>query len=746
MPKPTAKNRTDRLLASRSAALSFDAGGKPASLDEATRSVAVVASTEQPAMVMDWERWEVVPEVLLMSGCTLPANGRVPFLDSHSRFSVGDVIGSFRDIAVQGGATGPELTGRCYYSATPDGETPYQKTVEGHVTDVSIGYEIEAYTWVEDGKTVLVEGRSFTGPMRVVTAWTLKELSLCPIGADANAKVRNQQTPTPAAGHNKENAMPAQKSKTGGKRKAAQTPAAVMKKRIAAAEAEERAAKARLKALRAEAGEEETTDPELDADGNPVTPADGEGEEDETRADGEEDDDETRADGEEDDADGEGEEDDETRGKGGKRTAPKKGASIAARERARIRGIRTMCASFGISETMENQLIDKGVGLNSARKEVMDMVTTRSRSGGPHVSVGTTEGEKFRAAARDGLLIRCGIAVEKPAPGAENFRGYSLRELARESLVRSGQSSHGDIRAVIGRALTTTDLPMLLQDSTERTLMDAFEKAPENWNLWCEKGQVTDFRTNRAVGVDADLSLLELSQTGEYENGKLSETPEEYKIATYGRKIGITRESIINDDLNSLTVIPRNMGEACAKLIGDIAYGVLVANSKMGDGVALFDKAKHGNLHAAKGGVPTIDGVDAVKLAMSKQKDMQGNLLRILPKFFLAPKALETAAEQFFSTTMGGLYVVGTGDQPLIHNPFGGSVFTRVYEPRLDEDSATSWYMAAQRAVTVFFLNGVETPFMEQYQEPGHDGVFWRVRMDAGAKAMRWQLIAKATK
>lgn len=94
------------------------------------------------------------------------------------------------------------------------------------------------------------------------------------------------------------------------------------------------------------------------------------------------------------------------------------------------------------------------------------------------VSVGRTEKESFRAAVQDSLLLRCGTKLEKPAPGADELQGMTLREIAREMVIRSGQRAGGDIRTIVGRALTTTDMPQLLVETSRRTLMEAYEQAP----------------------------------------------------------------------------------------------------------------------------------------------------------------------------------------------------------------------------------------------------------------------------
>lgn len=179
------------LRASRALALRQDAtSGRPATLDEQSRSVEVVASTEEPVWVMDWESWQPVREVLLMSGCRLPQAGRLVLLDAHSRCSVSNVLGSFRQLRIERNAAGAQLAGRMIFAGTPDVQPAWQKVVEGHLTDVSIGYEVRAFRELKAGETFEADGRVFEGPLRVVTDWALFELSLCPIGADPAAQVR----------------------------------------------------------------------------------------------------------------------------------------------------------------------------------------------------------------------------------------------------------------------------------------------------------------------------------------------------------------------------------------------------------------------------------------------------------------------------------------------------------------------------------------------------------------------------
>jgi len=158
--------------------------------DQATNSVKAVVATELPARVWDWNRYEYINEILLISGVQLPASGQVPMLDTHDRYSVDKVLGSGREFAPEDTPDGTGLVGGLYFGQTERGQEAAGLVKDGHVTDVSAGYEVMASVWIEDGETATVEGKSYTGPLRVVTAWRLLEISLAPIGADPASKVR----------------------------------------------------------------------------------------------------------------------------------------------------------------------------------------------------------------------------------------------------------------------------------------------------------------------------------------------------------------------------------------------------------------------------------------------------------------------------------------------------------------------------------------------------------------------------
>jgi hypothetical protein len=71
-------------------------------------------------------------------------------------------------------------------------------------------------------------------------------------------------------------------------------------------------------------------------------------------------------------------------------------------------------------------------------------------------------------------------------------------------------------------------------------------------------------------------------------------------------------------------------------------------------------------------------------------------------------------------------------------------VATPITDSRLN---GTAWYLIADPmqtdTVEVTYLDGVETPFMDQREGWNVDGAEFKVRIDAGVKALHWRGLYK---
>ena len=337
-------------------------------------------------------------------------------------------------------------------------------------------------------------------------------------------------------------------------------------------------------------------------------------------------------------------------------------------------------------------------------------------------------------------MLRAGINLEKPRPGADEFRTYTLRELCREALRRNGHHIPTSPRQMVERAMSTSDLPMLLGNVANKKLLEAFDTQEETWQDWCGEDTADDFKQQTRVR-DSELDgLLEVKEEGEYTYGGLAEGYEQWQLSKFGRIFPFSWESMVNDDLGALTGFMERRGRAAARLVGDTAYAVVTANGAMGDGIALFD-SDHSNLAGSGAAIGTTT-LGAGFTAMRGQTDENSVGLNIRPIFLLAPTALEISTEEFFNTIQ---FMAGTSNG--MKNIFTGSKYRleRVYEGRLDSDSATAWYLAAAkgRTVKVAFLTGERKPAMEYQVGFKVDGIEYKVRQVVAAYAADWRGLYK---
>lgn len=109
--------------------------------------------------------------------------------------------------------------------------------------------------------------------------------------------------------------------------------------------------------------------------------------------------------------------------------------SAAEIERERCSEIYAICSRFQVEP---DEYIKNGTSIDQVRAAILDKLERESKPLSSHVQVVADEEDRYRDAARDGLLMRMGEIVEKPAEGAEDFRGMSLHQLMADCAMRSG--------------------------------------------------------------------------------------------------------------------------------------------------------------------------------------------------------------------------------------------------------------------------------------------------------------------
>lgn len=428
-------------------------------------------------------------------------------------------------------------------------------------------------------------------------------------------------------------------------------------------------------------------------------------------------------------------------------------AAVLAADRSRRESIRAAAAPFaahpGVSDLVRILEDDASVDAAQASQRLLAHLGAQATPvAGAHITTVEDEADKRREAAVSALLVRAGHATKEQvaAHGANPCRGMSMMEMARASLESKGISAKGmDKRQVVAAAFTqsTSDFPILLTDAIHRVLLASYALQALTWQRFCKRGEVSDFRAHNRFRVGSLGNLRPKNELGEYQNVAIPDGEKSViAAATKGYIINLSREMIINDDLGAFTDQAAAMGRAAARTVEADVYALLSENSGLGplmsDGKTLLH-ADHGNV-AANGAAPSSAAFDALRVLMASQKDVTGNdFLDLRPAVWLGPLGLDSQARMINQAQ----YEVTAGKNAQTPNIALGLFRDIVGSPRLQ---GTRYYALADAneaaALEVAFLDGVDTPFLEQEDAFDTDGARFKVRLDYGVAAHDFRGIA----
>lgn len=387
-----------------------------------------------------------------------------------------------------------------------------------------------------------------------------------------------------------------------------------------------------------------------------------------------------------------------------------------------------------------------------------DTVHARGAGGG-NFRAGEDSIEKFMEGAQAVIMARAGLEPDRQKMRAardSELGGYTLPELAREYCVRRGLSVRGLNRdRIVGVALSSrstglhgavaADFPSLLENIAQKALLIGYDEPDETWRMIARPGVLTDFRQASRTGI-SEFDDLDLIRDGaEYKAGRFTDRSERMTLASYGKLFRLTRQAIVNDNLDEFSKVPRKMGRAASRLVGDVVYNAFLLNPVMNqDGLALF-VAGHANLVSSGNGPPGVAQLSTMKSLMGRQRDQSNQVsgLNIRPARVIVPLALEDAARTLQTAEFNPLITATNSSAPNIHR----GTFETVADARLDALSAVQWYAAADPmlydTIEVGFLDGQQEPYIESQEGWTIDGVEFKVRIDCAATALDFRTMVR---
>jgi len=421
-------------------------------------------------------------------------------------------------------------------------------------------------------------------------------------------------------------------------------------------------------------------------------------------------------------------------------------ATVAALRRET--DIRRCAASAGLAADVVQAMVDGGKPFTEV---AMDIVTAHASviegragaAGHPaRIQVTRDAGDSVMAGIGEMLEARINPGA-KIGDAGKQYRGYSLMECVRIFAESRGINTAGRSKSdLVAMAMhSTSDFPLLFSNLAGKTLTAAYEEEPHTWKPLAKQRNLPDFKQASDLVLAADLAPELLLEGGEYKKGTLQEAQATWKLATYARKVTISRQAIINDDLSALERTPEYLGRGFRRLESNLVWNLITSNATVSvDSAALF-----GGTHNNTGtGAIGIAGVNAAKKAMRKQTDVSGVTVNLTPDYLIVPTDLEATALQF-------LYPTGYAPAALTGaagpNVYAGAM-QLIVEPRLD-GSATQWYAASApskvEGLVYGYLADEPGPTITPVTERDPDGLTLLARFDFGCAVKDYRFIYRST-
>ncbi|WP_373023381.1 hypothetical protein [Sulfuricurvum sp.] len=663
-------------LITRSAKLSFDGS----TINEEKRTVEAIIATAVPVTVVDRTRWEFVDEILDIDGMDMPESRQVPLLDNHSRYEISDIVGSAREIQKKDGVA------RGLINFSTLSEDAWTLVKERHLTDVSAGYRIypDSSIYIERGCEAEIKGRKIknSGERTLVyrTKWKLQEVSLTPIGADENAKMRNKPQGNEINRNENNNSqgvdMPDEVAKPVTEVRT-ETPAnpAITQEKIDEA--------ATRKAV--EMAERSTTGKKNVADKAKLM----------------------------------GLTEDEGR-------SAMEGLTFFDKDHERT-------ATEKLFEIQRKKIEKNAVpasAIESVRVHVDGFDNFRKAAS---LAIYQTAGGTMTDAER--------AEVKKTAYGGLTVLSCMRAFLDMNGVRGAGWMSPiavynkcVDMRRSF--AITGGDLANVFLDVASKDMARGYAETPGVHELLCGRDTAQNFLPKYSISV-SNLGDLEELKTGEgFPMTSMSDSKESVQLKIYALAIILDWKAIVNDSLGALVGMPAQLGASCRRteemLFWTFFYGTNMVGPTMGEDSTAMFTAGHRNF-IGRGltgvGAPTTTTIAAGRKAMMRQQLLAPDgrastqYMNLPPKYIIAHTNLETAIKQRITSSFD-IDSSATSNAAGVPNLDYIRGLIPVQSPYLDAkmDAATNahngWYLMADPrqapAINKVFLSGMEAPTLRQ--------------------------------
>lgn len=267
-------------------------------------------------------------------------------------------------------------------------------------------------------------------------------------------------------------------------------------------------------------------------------------------------------------------------------------------------------------------------------------------------------------------------------------------------------------------AMSSSDFPVLFADILDRQLLGSYRETVPTWAQYARRGTVNDFRKVKRFAVDgAEGTLEEVDELEEYPEDELEESSDEYSVRKFGKRLSLSWEALVNDDLDALRDLPNRL-----------ARGARRSESKFATGLFVDANGPHASLYTSGFGnivednpELSIDGLQEAFFTLAKMVDTNGEPIVVDAVTLVVPPALEVPALNILNALQIEMSTKGgSSDQKLISQNWMKNRVSLAVEPYIPHVASsangnTSWWLfgapsEGRPAIEMGFLRGFEEP------------------------------------
>lgn len=345
----------------------------------------------------------------------------------------------------------------------------------------------------------------------------------------------------------------------------------------------------------------------------------------------------------------------------------------------------------------------------------------------------------------------------KTLEASEDHRDICLHQLMDMTIqAATGDTFHGNrksrtfvrefVRAnrmLQASGVSTMAASNILENVANKALLTAYKAQETVWQFITGIRQLSDFKAHSFYRLTATGGYSKVNQAGELKQGKFTDEKYSVEADTYGMILALTRQAMMNDDLNAFNDIPNLIGRLAALAI-EYAVLKMVLNPSAG----FYNLANNGNFQSGADTDLDVTGLKKVSQAFINQTHDDKPILYAPDRILVGAQDSHDAGSLFndknyeFSDTERGKGKSTKNPHVGKYRPLVSPILNNTNIKDMDGAAITGqngnqWFMFTPpelfAAFYIGFVNGVQIPVLES-----EDGDFdslsmqWRSYHDWG--------------